>query len=445
MQRSLLFFSFLLSTCAASSMILNDNNLLNKMNVPDHEFLMHINSSYPEIVRLTQAVRASPESQAVDNEYSPSKKLFGKQHIEFDRTAVGILAVKWVLANDYDQFVYGQPDSVKLKKESFDALRKVTQTLVERKQLHALITSLAFNDLGKVIAFCEEIERRNGKAEIDHDNILLEALYKYPDMVPSFQKLRISDQEMIIKGMSAQFNLGQFVQAENLPANLKGLRNLSGQELDFHNLHTLYDVAGARGHVSSKGSLVLTEPAFQSFSMAFKAMSAVPSTSDDQTLIDAYNHYISLRTEHLKMGQITTLEDKAIARLAFMVRIDNAQQYNEVKDAFGRSPRDVQNIFIEELNKTGLHDHGILLYYAPAVLVNAKAAFKQNPQDGLTLALSYLAQLFTLARSKIPNAQSGVFVVDCAALATKIKTPGELKKYTMELEAVGDNARVILK
>ncbi len=106
----------------------------------------------------------------------------------------------------------------------------------------------------------------------------------------------------------------------------------------------------------------------------------------------------------------------------------------------------IREFLIEELNKNGINDHGILLYYAPAVLVNAKAAFKNNPQEGLTLGVTYLADLFALSRSQLSaDIKTGVYTIDCAALANKIKTPAELTRYNLELQAVGDNARVHLK
>lgn len=426
-------------------MALDDKVLLDQINyLSDYEFLASITSSYPEMKRLTEPVRGSPESQMVPNDHSSSKKLFGKQHIEFDRTAVGILAVKWVLAGNYDQFTTGQPESLRLKRESFEKLRNATLRLVERKELSALVTSLAFNDLGKVIGFVESVEQRIGSQEVDHDNILLTALRRYSDLVPSFAKLRDGDQKMILKGMGAKFNLGQFVQAENLPANLKGLQGLSKDELDFNNMHTLFDVAGARGHVISNGAVVLNEPTFQYFFMAFYAMDSIES--DDKSLIKAYDHYLKKRVSKLSdQYHIDALEDRAIARLSFMMRCDSADQFNQMKIAFSQLSDNAKRVFVTELNKSGVNDHGILLYYAPAVIVNARTSFKQNPHEGLMLALSYLAELFSLARVQNPDAKTGVYTVDCAALAEKIKNPGELNQCSMELQSVGADARVVLK
>ena len=164
--------------------------LLQSLTLPDSEFLAQVTAAHPEMRRLTEPVKGSPESQMVDNEHSPSKRLFAKQHIEFDRTAVGILALKWTLSDNYDQFVTGQPESVRLKRESFDELRVLTNNLVKKDLLGALVTSLAVNDLGKVIGFVEEVRRRVGAQDVDHDNILLCALQHYPDLVPSFGKLK---------------------------------------------------------------------------------------------------------------------------------------------------------------------------------------------------------------------------------------------------------------
>ncbi len=333
MRKKLLSYFFLILIFQLSA-ILDDETILKNVTLSDHEFLKSINSSYPEMARLTEAVRASPESHAISNEYSPSKKLFGKQHIEFDRTAVGILAVKWVLANDYNQFVTGQPEAIKLKQESFNALREATIQLVQKKKLSALVTSLAFNDLGKVLSFVQSVEDRIQNQEVDHDNILLIALHKYPALVPSFCQLSNDDQQLILKGIMAQFNLGQFIQAESLPANLKGLQKLSADELEFNNLHTLYDIAGARGHVESRGACVLAEPTYQSFTMAFNALESIPSAANVQSLINSYDQYLAMRNTRLNNCSIMNPEDRAIVRLAFMTRVDNADEFNEVKTVF---------------------------------------------------------------------------------------------------------------
>ena len=161
---------------------MTDEVLLSKSKSTDREFINLIQNAYPEMNYLTSPAHASPEGQASAHESSPSKLLFGKQHIEYDRTIVGILALKWVLVDDYDHFVEGQPEHIKLKRESFNELRTLTLKVIKNGMLNALVTSLVINDLGKIISFVKEVEGRTGMSEVDHDNILFTALLKYQNL-----------------------------------------------------------------------------------------------------------------------------------------------------------------------------------------------------------------------------------------------------------------------
>lgn len=306
-----------------------------------------------------------------------------------------------------------------------------------------MLTSLAINDLGKVISFVKEVEARTQSQDIDHDNILLTALRKYPDLVPSFGKLSSDDQNMIIKGMSAQFNLGQFVQAENLPANLKGLKELSADELEFNNIHTVFDVAGARGHVSSKGSLVINEPTHQFFSKAFKALNGL---AQGRSLTEVYNHYLDLRASAFDIS-IFNPEDHVLIRLACMARCENSEQYDQVKKAFYDLPKHMRDTLISELNTNGINDHAFLLYYAPAMLVNARNA---NPKEGLVIAMEYMVGIIekAMARTYIEEGKKpGVFTIDCAAIAELLKTPFSetLRQYRWNLEKVNQDFKAIVE
>lgn len=45
--------------------------------------------------------------------------------------------------------------------------------------------------------------------------------------------------------------------------------------LDLFNLHALFDMAGAAGHVKYNGSLVLTEPTYQDMFVTIKCMEEI--------------------------------------------------------------------------------------------------------------------------------------------------------------------------
>jgi len=105
---------------------------------------------YPELNWLTGSVNATPEGVAKSSK-SVSEALFGKQHIEFDRTLTGIESLKWVLKGDYEQFTKCQNNAVKLTRENFEHLRKYTQqVLPEPEDIDTMIGYTVINDLGKI-------------------------------------------------------------------------------------------------------------------------------------------------------------------------------------------------------------------------------------------------------------------------------------------------------
>lgn len=63
-------------------------------------------------------------------------------------------------------------------------------------------------------------------------------------MFKSYQALSEDNKQALLKGLGAQFNFAQLVQAENLPGNLIGLRGLDPKSVDLFNLHALFDMAG---------------------------------------------------------------------------------------------------------------------------------------------------------------------------------------------------------
>ena len=69
------------------------NKFLNERDdVKSAEMLL---KKYPELYWLTNDVNATPEGKSSNNTDSISKFLFGKKHIEFDRTMAGIQCLKY--------------------------------------------------------------------------------------------------------------------------------------------------------------------------------------------------------------------------------------------------------------------------------------------------------------------------------------------------------------
>lgn len=367
--------------------------------------------------------------------------MFGTQHTEFDRTLVGIESLKWVLNGDYDKFTGCQKDSVKLTPENFDHLRTYTQNVLQTPEdIDAMIGYTVINDLGKIKSVVSNIQEKTGIKSVDHDDVLLYALKHTPEEVPTFKRLSNDKQDTIIKSLEPQFNIGQFLQAENLPANLSGLKNLDSRAMDYYLVHAVYDIAGAAGHVNPKGSLVMANPLYEGFKQGINAMKGLARGESE---VDVYNGFIKSKAKAIDL-QFKTPQDKAIAKLAVLSRAGTPEEGQTVKQAFNQLSQENREVLTSNLNKTGIDDRGTLLYYAPAFIQNLKGASKEEPVAVLSKGFSILADIYKKA-DEITDKTQGVFTVlisDVAKIAKE--SPERLLPQDISLRPVGENAEAVV-
>lgn len=272
---------------------------------------------------------------------SPSSQLFGKQHIEFDRTANGIAYLNWVLGGNYEQFTQPQGAPIKLSRESFDRLHDYTKRILKTPEdVDAMITYMVINDLGKIDAVVKHVESTLSIKDVDHDKVLLQALQKHPEISPSFQRLSDHHKGLILRGLEAEFNIGQFMQGENVPASLAGLKGLDRDSLDFYLLHALSDIAGAAGHVKPVGSVILTEPTYRNFDAAIRA---IEGFSEGQTLKAVYENFLADRGKVLGLDTNNPIE-RALTRISLMLRASSSAEAREIRSVFTSLPSNVREI-----------------------------------------------------------------------------------------------------
>jgi len=404
---------------------------------------------YPEMHWLTGDVNATPEGKVSNEGVSISEKLFGQKHIEFNRTAVGIMTFLWVLNNDYEAFTASQGGATKLTRQSFDELRVYTERILNEdpEAFDALVVYTVINDLGKIKAIVDLVQTKSGIQDIDHDKILTVALENHPELAPSFNRLPDRYKRLIVEGMKAKFNFGQFVQGENVPASLSGLVGLDKEALDFYMLHVLYDIAGAAGHVKEAGSLVVTEPTYQGFKQGIESLGKI---SAGEGVVAAYDDFLNRKGAVLHLDVNNTTEI-AVIRLSAMLRISDVKKSEQVLEVFNALEPNEKAILEKELNLSGVNDgHATLLYYAPAALANLIKALEDAKEadafkKGLQIGLKVFARTFQLARIALKGRQgNGVFTVDISKLAELAKIPQEFEKVAIDLERVGDDAKVIV-
>lgn len=426
------------------------------------QFVRDCTTQYPEMAMLTGANQlATPGMLAKVDGTSVAAQLYPdvpeKDLREFNRTAVGLLTMEWVLDGDYEAFTacqQGRPD--KFSHESFDALKAYTDgILVDDDAKEAMRVSLVINDLGKVDSVIERIAEATGTQEVDHDKILLEALERFPGIAPSFDRLTPHYKEVVLEGLRAQFNLSQFMQGENVAASLAGLQGLSKEALDFYNLHVFYDIAGAAGHVRQDGSVTINEPTYQNFSMAVTALEGV----NDAPLAETYDAYLRQKADQLGLPDIDDPTSRAITRLSCMLRYSTPEQAAGVTDVFNRLPQGTRAILEHELARTGVDDgYATLIYYAPAIMSNLQRAYGEQVAAGhltsqeaferaLFTGCTTLGQLFMQSRVNLKGQEgNGVFTVLAADVATTAATnPDRLQQDPVVVERIGHTENATAK
>ena len=404
--------------------------------------------AYPELAWLTGDVNATPEGNgSVAQATTLSEQIFGQKHIEFDRTAVGIMVLKWVLSSDYTAFTACQPDSAKLSRDHFEELRDyVVKVLPDQHAVDAMVTYMVINDLGKIKSIVADVRSKLGVENVDHDKILLAALQRSPEISPSFDRLSDHFRQLIINGLKAEFNIGQFIQGENVAASLNGLAGLDPKSLDFYLLHAMCDIAGAAGQVKQNGSLVMTEPTYQGFTVAIESIEKMAGGLGAK---EVYDYYLSQRAQTLGFD-ISVPKDKALTRICCMLRVSDSNRATQVQKAFDGLPENTRALLEQQLNRSGVDDgFATLVYYAPAILVNAQAAhgkaesadpFESALHEGLTT----IARIYSGAAVALKNRPgSGVFTVMAASAAEAAKTPGLLAQLDFNLQSVASDAELI--
>ncbi len=413
---------------------LTERVALLKADMPPFEKLQQFIKIYPEMKQLIQAVDETPEKHATITKKTFGEQLFGlpkKAVIEFNRTAVAMLSLEQVVNNRYGDFTACQKESERLTPESFGKIREHTlHTLGSPEALDAMDAYLSFNDLGKVSGVREEIEEKYGKHD-DHDAVLATILKKHPDRVPSFQRLSPNYQDMILKSLDANFNLGQFVQAECPPASLEGVLHIKPETRSFLVIESRCDISGAIGQFVQNGSAIMTEPYFQAFQAAKESLEeAKPGDKPEQV----YKNCLGKRAKLLGMP-FENDQDYAAVRLACKLRATPADA-GLVTAALEFLPEEPKNVLTKEALKKGTDDgKALLLTYEPAFLNNARKAVEpllkeqgeENPSvKAMAYALRDLAKIYQEVRSTVPNSsENGVYTFDISARAreaSEIKT-----------------------
>ncbi|EXJ95022.1 hypothetical protein A1O1_00140 [Capronia coronata CBS 617.96] len=358
----------------------------------------------PELGRLkcARAVEGTEQQRQANgtaDRPTPSQILYGTNYDEINRTLVGILALRWIHNGDYERFTCGQQAEYRLTRESFEWLGQLFAAGLQcADDLFALVLSMVINDLGKDPNL--EVDYFHTThlqlPEKNHDSLLLEAAKA--GMIPALDYLSPEKRQEVMLGLDlgSELNAGQLAQAESVPVNLEGLLDMRGHEHAFNLkfLEQILDVAGAAGHIDSRGAKNLIEPVFQAFKTVHEV--SLDIIAGRSSLRQGYDKVLTKRGNMLfikgfRRLSVSDKEDRALLRLLTMGRTADLEQAELFSKAFhGLDKRDKEQL-VAGLNVDGnVNETAVLPYYMPAIISTALQNTKDSDDNSKARALASL-------------------------------------------------------
>lgn len=347
----------------------------------------------------------SPKGSLI-HEQTPSRYLYGADFVEVNRTVVNMLALKWILADDYEAFTANQNEQARLSRGSFDNLREFFKKRVQKKpqdqdhhiDIYTLLVAIVLDDLGKSRNLAKGNSTMAELKSKSHSDILYEAAKK--EMIPLLKTIPERKRNIITCSMMIEgsLNISQLVQAENVPANLTNVTEIKdkengGEGLNMRAMVTLLDVAGAAAHNNANGCLVMVESVYQGYMSALRALNGLVN-GDINSERACYDQVLSNRATALESKGYEKLftdndEQRALLRLFCMGRVDNPTQANFFKKAFHELPAEQREQMVNGLNVDGIDDgKAILPYYAPGLMSEVLRSFRGKDEKTVINALS---------------------------------------------------------
>lgn len=393
----------------------------------DFEFIEDCLKRYPELSWLVGDCNTTPEGNATLSGVSWAARFF--PHVpesnlaELNRTLVGLLVFRWVMTDQYEKMVECQPDAVRISSVQFEIMKRYVRGIIQTaEEEEAMVVFMIINDLGKIKSMAAQLGMED---EVDHDAILAHGLTKNPSLSPSFVRLNPLHQSWILSGLQTLFNMGQFMQAENVPASLAPLASLDQKSLNFYLLHAFFDIAGAAGHVKWNGSMVMNMDTYVNFMLAVNALQELPKAFD---LKRVYWSYVQCRWIRINVKDQS--EKDVSARFCCMLRISKqGSLFDDFSKAYASLPFMEMAILNREMDNDSCRPVDILLYYSPALLVNAHAT---HGWEGIKVAMQWMARVFQETRTCIVKGTAKVADAVCTILVADLAQAAKSPTFLMD-------------
>jgi hypothetical protein len=306
-----------------------------------------------------------------------------------DQTMRALLSVFWLLTNDQNAFVRGQPEEEILSKASWQWIQEwITESVrlpADKDSVDAMLTFMAIHALGKIPEFREELAP-HFDAHM-HDVALAHILVTQTEVVPSFARLDDKWKALIVDSLSVDFQFSQFLQGENIPANLVVVKDkIRKHGDDGFGFFCFRIFAQMCGKLGAKGtSLCMTETQFLRFRPGLDALQQLRNSEPGW----AYNTFLLLQGSKA-LSRFTSPEHQALSRLLCLGSATDYAGGDQLIAAFDKlGPRE-RAALTQWLTADGIVQRpGYVLGAAPELLKNAQ----ENPLVGLTAAFRMLVRV----------------------------------------------------
>ncbi|GFF58598.1 hypothetical protein IFM61392_03091 [Aspergillus lentulus] len=337
---------------------------------------------------------------------TPSALIYGAEFAEVNRTLISMLALKWILADDYNSFIRGQSGG-KLTPEAFKRMRGlITRNLHNPDDIYALLVAIVIDDIGKDsnLALADEAD-----AEANHSEVVYHAARV--DRIPALAGVFHRGREAIMQSLQigSKLNLSQLVQGECAPASLSVLRSIDKGErgYDMRAMVTLLDVAGAGAHRDARGCAMMTESVCRAYLRTIEVVGEfirrnIPTERAcyDRILMDRAE---LLHEKGFALLSVENAEERTLLRLLCMGRGDSLDSAEIFQAAFQLLPESNRRRLVDGLSVDGIGDGvAIVPYYAPGLLAEVMRGVHNKEHSCIVAALSaflrFLARVFNRPR-----------------------------------------------
>jgi len=374
---------------------------------------------------LQSSVREPGFLKRLDQAFPEMRYLSGEGEVQIvlKQTRGSLLSVYWTITEQAEAFRRGQTSDKKLSDKSFHTIVQWSLSVAEQEVLDAALVAMVVSSLGKVPKFKEQL--CPGMNIDGHKAVLRNVMETSPNVLPSFARLEPRYRKLVQQCLTQDFIFEQFLQAENLPANLNTVKDMLQEAerqddlscqlyLDFFLFEVFAELAGSLGNDSLEGSVYMTEDRFTNFQLGIEHIRRLGAEGGKWSATAVYDAYLAERARALSLSfDEKNPESRAIARLACLSRVHDPFAGIKVSEAFKALTAKEREALTKYLNVDGVKEKpGFILCKTPDFLENAWA----NKEVGLLPAMRILLRIYEGAEKEFQGSTRSVITIQLGNL-----------------------------